>query len=139
NISASPYQAGKPVEREAMLMQRARDNLVSFAFCAQVGGQDELVFDGMSAASHPRAQVAARAPQFADPLLIADVDAHAVRAARLRDTRPRMARWVEPRPAVAHLGRFTTGAAGEAARPAPEGDVHAPLDPDAEVYAALVC
>ena len=49
NLSASPYQAGKPAERETMLKQRARDNLTAFAFCAMVGGQDELVFDGTSA------------------------------------------------------------------------------------------
>jgi NAD+ synthase (glutamine-hydrolysing) len=136
NISASPYQAGKPAERETMLKQRARDNLTAFAFCAQVGGQDELVFDGSSAIYDHQGHPVARAPQFAEHLLIADVDAHAARAARLRDTRPRLARRVEQRP-VAHLGRFATSA-GETAKPAPRGDVVDMLDLDAEVYAALV-
>jgi NAD+ synthase (glutamine-hydrolysing) len=137
NLSASPYQAGKPAERETMLKQRARDNLTAFAFCALVGGQDELVFDGTSAVYDHHGTAVARAPQFAEHLLIADVDAHAARAARLRDTRPRLARRVEHKP-VAHLGTFATGAAGRAARPAPEGDVADLLDADAEVYAALV-
>jgi NAD+ synthase (glutamine-hydrolysing) len=137
NLSASPYQAGKPAERETMLKQRARDNLTAFAFCALVGGQDELVFDGTSAVYDHDGTVVARAPQFAEHLLIADIDAHAARAARLRDTRPRLARRVEQRP-VAHLGRFTTGAAGRAASPAPAGEVFDLLDADAEVYAALV-
>ncbi|MCW3022278.1 MAG: synthetase, partial [Conexibacter sp.] len=136
NISASPYQAGKPAERETMLKQRARDNLTAFAFCALVGGQDELVFDGFSAVYDHHGSPIARAPQFAEHLLIADVDAHAARAARLTDTRPRLARRVEHRP-VAHLGRFTT-TAGAGAEPAPHGDVAELLDPDAEVYAALV-
>jgi NAD+ synthase (glutamine-hydrolysing) len=136
NLSASPYQAGKPAERETMLKQRARDNLTAFAFCAMVGGQDELVFDGTSAVYDHNGTVVARAPQFAEHLLIADVDAHAARAARLRDTRPRLARRVGHRP-VAHLGRFTT-TAGRAAEPAPAGEVHELLDADAEVYAALV-
>jgi NAD+ synthase (glutamine-hydrolysing) len=136
NISASPYQAGKPAERETMLKQRARDNLTAFAFCALVGGQDELVFDGFSAVYDHHGSPIARAPQFAEHLLIADVDAHAARAARLTDTRPRLARRVGHRP-VAHLGRFTT-TAGAAAEPAPHGDVAELLDPDAEVYAALV-
>src|SRR5207245_5127273 len=48
NISASPYHAGKGTQRERMLAQRARDNLACVAFCALVGGQDELVFDGQS-------------------------------------------------------------------------------------------
>jgi NAD+ synthase (glutamine-hydrolysing) len=39
---------------------------------------------------------------------------------------------------VAHLGTFTTGAAGRAASPAPSGEVFDLLDADAEVYAALV-
>ena len=48
NASASPYHAGKGLERERMLIQRARDNLCAVAFCNLVGGQDELVFDGHS-------------------------------------------------------------------------------------------
>jgi NAD+ synthase (glutamine-hydrolysing) len=136
NLSASPYQAGKPAERETMLKQRARDNLTAFAFCALVGGQDELVFDGTSAVYDHNGSAVARAPQFVEHLLLADVDAHAARAARLRDTRPRLARRVEHRP-VAHFGSFTTRA-GEAAKPAPHGEVADLLDADAEVYAALV-
>ena len=64
NISASPYHAGKGVERERMVAQRARDNLVAVAFCAQVGGQDELVFDGHSFVVDHNGTVVARAPQF---------------------------------------------------------------------------
>jgi NAD+ synthase (glutamine-hydrolysing) len=136
NISASPYQAGKPAEREQMLKQRARDHLATVAFCALVGGQDELVFDGTSAVYDPFGRTVARAPQFAEHLLIADIDAHEARSARLRDTRPRLARR-ETHPEVPCLGRFTTASpAGPAARPS--GEVFDLLDPDQEVYAALV-
>src|SRR5215211_5571631 len=48
NISASPYHAGKPSEREEMMIQRARDNMCAVLFCNMVGGQDELIFDGRS-------------------------------------------------------------------------------------------
>src|ERR1039458_10133184 len=48
NISASPYHAGKGSERELMLAQRAREDRACIAFCALVGGQDELIFDGHS-------------------------------------------------------------------------------------------
>jgi NAD+ synthase (glutamine-hydrolysing) len=136
NLSASPYQAGKPAEREQMLQQRARDNLSAVAFCALVGGQDELVFDGTSSIMDHHGTVIARAPQFDEHLLIAEVDAHAARAARLRDTRPRLARR-EAHPAVACLGRFSTGAE-EAATAAPAGETFDILDPYAEIYAALV-
>jgi NAD+ synthase (glutamine-hydrolysing) len=136
NLSASPYQAGKPAERETMLEQRARDNLSAVAFCALVGGQDELVFDGTSGVYDHHGTAIARAPQFTEHLLVADIDAHAARAARLRDTRPRLARR-EARPEVACLGRFSTGAT-ETATARPRGQVTDLLDADAEVYAALV-
>ena len=54
NISASPYHAGKGVVRERMIAQRARDHLCAVAFCALVGGQDELVFDGALVRRRPR-------------------------------------------------------------------------------------
>jgi NAD+ synthase (glutamine-hydrolysing) len=136
NLSASPYSEAKPREREQMIAQRARDNLSALAFCALVGGQDELVFDGTSSVLDHEGRVIARAPQFAEHLLVCDVDAHAARAARLRDTRPRLASR-EARPRVEHLGTFTTGAL-ERETAAPEGQVFDLLDGDAEVYAALV-
>src|SRR6059058_5983103 len=113
NISASPYEAGKGCQREEMIAQRARDNLAAIAFCALVGGQDELVFDGHSFVVDHRGDVIARAHQFADELLVATVDPGAARAARLRDTRQRpAARDSEPR--VDHLGVFDNAAAGTA-------------------------
>src|SRR5256885_11088899 len=61
NISASPYHAGKGLERERMFAQRARDNLACVAFCALVGGQDELVFDGHSCVLDHTGETIARA------------------------------------------------------------------------------
>ncbi|MEA2252512.1 MAG: hypothetical protein QOG70_2754 [Solirubrobacteraceae bacterium] len=135
NISASPYQAGKGRERERMIAQRARDNLAAVAFCALVGGQDELVFDGHSFVVDHEGDVIARAPQFAEDLLIADVDVEAAGAARLRDTRQRPAAR-EVASDVAMLGAFATEGRSDPA--APGGPVADLLDEDAEVYAALV-
>jgi len=135
NISASPYQAGKGRLREQMIAQRARDSLAVVAFCALVGGQDELVFDGHSFVVDHERDVIARSPQFAEDLLICDVDVAAAGAARLRDTRARPAAR-EVAPEVAQLGSFTTAGASDAA--APGGSVADLLDEDAEVYAALV-
>ena len=89
NASASPYHAGKGVERERMLVQRARDNLAAVAFCNLVGGQDELVFDGHSLLIDHEGTVLARAPQFEEALVVATVDLQAAMTARLRDTRLR--------------------------------------------------
>jgi NAD+ synthase (glutamine-hydrolysing) len=135
NIDASPYHAGKGLEREQMVSQRARDNLAAVAFCAMFGGQDELVFDGHSFVVDHNGAIIARAPQFAEDLLICDIDEQAAGAARLRDTRQRPAAR-EHAADVAMLGSFTT--AGAANTAAPGGPVADVLDADAEVYAALV-
>jgi NAD+ synthase (glutamine-hydrolysing) len=135
NISASPYQAGKGLLREQMIAQRARDSLAAVAFCALVGGQDELVFDGHSFVVDHEGNVIARAAQFAEELLLCDVDVESAGAARLRDTRARPAAR-EVAPEVADLGSFTTEGESDAA--APGGPVAELLDADAEVYAALV-
>jgi NAD+ synthase (glutamine-hydrolysing) len=46
--NASPYEADKPGERDALLLRQAQDNGVALAYLNTVGGQDELVFDGAS-------------------------------------------------------------------------------------------
>ncbi|HSK47267.1 MAG TPA: NAD+ synthase [Coriobacteriia bacterium] len=73
NISASPFHAGKGSTREAMLVQRARENGVWVAYCNLVGGQDELVFDGRSVIISPEGRVIARGASFAEDLVIADI------------------------------------------------------------------
>ena len=133
NASASPYHAGKGLERERMLAQRARDNLCAVAFCNLGGGQDELVFDGHSLVVDHEGSVVARAPQFAEALVLADVDVQGAVTARLRDTRlrPPVRRHL---PDVRRLGALERSAR----RPAHVGgDVAEPLAPEAEVYAAL--
>jgi NAD+ synthase (glutamine-hydrolysing) len=134
NISASPYQALKGRHREQMIAQRARDSLAAVAFCALVGGQDELVFDGHSFVVDHDGNVIARAAQFAEELLVCDIDVEAAGAARLRDTRTRPAAR-EMATEVADLGSFTTDGGSDPA--APGGPVAELLDADAEIYAAL--
>ena len=136
NISASPYHAGKGLERERMLAQRARDNVCAVAFCALVGGQDELVFDGHSVLLDADGSVIARAPQFAEDLLIATFDPEVPRAMRLRDPRHRpAARLAQVNVPV--LAKLTVPPPAEPATRA-GGAVADLLDPCAEVYAALV-
>ncbi|HEY2477557.1 MAG TPA: NAD+ synthase [Solirubrobacterales bacterium] len=75
NPSGSPYHRGKGQEREEMFGQRAREYGAHFAFVNLVGGQDELVFDGQSFLLAPDGTVLARAAQFEEELLIAEVPA----------------------------------------------------------------
>ena len=133
NPSASPYYAGRGIERERMVIQRARDNLAAFAFCNLVGGQDELVFDGQSLVVDHQGRVIARAPQFRESLTLATVDLQAAITARLRETRLR-GPVTRALPEVRRLGAFArddvdTGALG--------GEVAPLLEPEAEVYEAL--
>jgi NAD+ synthase (glutamine-hydrolysing) len=74
NVSASPYHAGKGAERERLFAHRAVESDAHVAFCALVGGQDELVFDGHSFILDPTGTTIARARQFAEDLLICDLD-----------------------------------------------------------------
>jgi NAD+ synthase (glutamine-hydrolysing) len=135
NISASPYHAGKGLERERMLVQRARDNLAAVAFCALVGGQDELVFDGQSLVIDHEGTVIARAAQFEEQLLIATIDPDGPRAMRLRDPRHRPAvRRARPEVATIAPVALPDGADGGSVG----GSVAALLPAADEVYAALV-
>jgi NAD+ synthase (glutamine-hydrolysing) len=74
NVSASPYHAGKGLERERLFAERAREHGVAIAFCGLVGGQDELVFDGHSFVLDAAGKTIARGVQFAEELLVCDLD-----------------------------------------------------------------
>lgn len=89
NINGSPYHRGKRDFRERMLATRAADNIVAIAYVNQVGGQDELVFDGGSMVFDARGELVAEAPLFEEDLLVCDVDVDAVLQARLHDNRRR--------------------------------------------------
>ncbi len=135
NASASPYHALKGRDRERMLIQRARDNLCAVAFTNLVGGQDELIFDGHSLLIDHEGTVLARAPQFEEALTVGTVDLQAALTARLRDTRLRP----PVRRALPEVRRLEPLARREHVDPSPVGGDVAPLlDPEAEVYAALV-
>jgi NAD+ synthase (glutamine-hydrolysing) len=147
NISASPYHAGKGMQRERMFAQRARDNLATIAFCALVGGQDELVFDGHSFVVDHTGETIARAAQFREDLLICDVDLQAAGAARLREAGHRGAVRAAISPGgPAHAAVLPAiGGSGTRVRDAESngqshvgGPLARPLEPvEAEVYAAL--
>ncbi len=73
--SGSPFFRGKREARERMFAERAAETGVPLAFCNLVGGQDELVFDGGSFIVDPGGNVLARASQFKEELLVADLAA----------------------------------------------------------------
>jgi len=74
NLSMSPYHLGKGRERENMLADRARAAGAYVCYVNGVGGQDELVFDGHSLVYDPEGRLLARAAQFKEELLVADLE-----------------------------------------------------------------
>ena len=92
NINGSPYHAGKGTFRETMLATRAADNGVIVVYLNMVGGQDELVFDGGSMVFNEQGALIARAKEFAEDMLIVDLDTASIFRSRLHDPRRRQER-----------------------------------------------
>jgi len=92
NINGSPYYTGKGTFRETMLATRAADNGVIVVYLNMVGGQDELVFDGGSMVFNEQGTLIARAKEFAEDMLIVDLDTASVFRSRLHDPRRRQER-----------------------------------------------
>jgi len=74
NISASPYYLGKHDVRLELLAGHARRLKVPIVFCNQVGGNDELLFDGASCVVDAQGRLVAQAKAFAEDLLVFDLD-----------------------------------------------------------------
>lgn len=75
NLSASPFTVGKELLREEMLGQMARKHQLPLAWVNQVGGNDDLIFDGRSGAFDREGRLFARAKGFAEDLLVVDLNA----------------------------------------------------------------
>ena len=133
NINASPYYRGRLLERERMLGTRAADAACALVYVNQVGGQDELVFDGGSLVFDAEGRLVASTDQFVETLLVCDLDVQPVFRKRLLDPRGR-ATGVPPLPVV------TVGPATSRAASVPEvaPTIVEPLSPTREVYDALV-
>ena len=88
NLSASPFELGKAAERRELVRRYAADSGRYFVYANQVGGNDELVFDGHSMIFDGRGQVVARAHDFAEDLLVYEVPDDALSGARGSAGRP---------------------------------------------------
>ena len=73
NLSASPFHAGKFLERADMLAKRSGTLGTPFVYVNLVGGQDELVFDGGSLVFDGGGKCIARSPSFAEHLNTIDL------------------------------------------------------------------
>jgi NAD+ synthase (glutamine-hydrolysing) len=71
--NASPYERSKDDLRLPLVRRRAAESRAPILYCNQVGGQDELVFDGDSLVVSADGELLARAPQFVEHLLTVDL------------------------------------------------------------------
>ncbi|MEV0229195.1 NAD+ synthase [Nonomuraea sp. NPDC050786] len=72
--NASPYEKEKDDVRLELCERRAREAGCALVYVNQVGGQDELVFDGDSIVVDGSGSLVARAGQFQEELLVVDLD-----------------------------------------------------------------
>ncbi len=131
NLNASPYREGKASDREVMLSTRAADASCHVVYVNQVGGQDELVFDGGSVVFGHEGELIARAPLFVEDQMVVDLDV----MPRYRKRR------LDPRGQQASVPRLPSRALE--VRPAAEGPLLRPElaelpDRWAEIWEALV-
>lgn len=71
-LNASPYEVGKPQHRIETLKELAKQLHLNVVYINQVGGQDDLIFDGTSFVINHSGEVALQAPSFKDDLYFAN-------------------------------------------------------------------
>ena len=72
NISASPFTIGKQDERLKMLTSHAKKYNVPIVFVNQIGGNDDLVFDGNSLVINKKGVIVDKALSFEEDLLMVE-------------------------------------------------------------------
>ena len=131
NINGSPYHWEKDTGRERMVATRAQDAHTPIVYVNQVGGQDELVFDGGSFVVNRDGHLIARAPQFVEDLMVVDVPIPPVYRGRLLDPRGKATHAHLP---VVHVSAEPRSAGA----PLVDAPMAASLDRHRELYDALV-
>jgi NAD+ synthase (glutamine-hydrolysing) len=126
--NASPYERAKDDARLPLVRRRAAEAHAPIVYCNQVGGQDELVFDGDSLVVTADGELLARAPQFVEHLLTVDLTLDPAAAPDRREGR------IGPMTVTRHLVSDSPVAPFE---PRP-GTVAEPLSDCEEVWRALV-
>ena len=86
NLSASPYTVGKQKLREAMLHHAAISYRKPVLYVNQVGGNDDLIFDGNSVAFNSAGKVICRAKGFETDLVAIELEELVATEGVLKDT-----------------------------------------------------
>jgi NAD+ synthase (glutamine-hydrolysing) len=73
SLNASPFEIGKPKQREKILKQRVKECHLPIVYVHGVGGQDELLFDGGSTVINAEGEICAQAEFYQEQLLPVDI------------------------------------------------------------------
>ncbi len=73
-LNASPYEAGKPQLRQELTSKISQTYKTRIVYVNQVGGQDDLIFDGASTVTNSDGKIAARARLTEQELLLVEYD-----------------------------------------------------------------
>ena len=84
NLWNEPYQYGRRLLKERMMIERAKEDAVAMVMAGPVGGQDCMIFEGASAIVNGFGEVAARGASFDEDLVMADLDLRALKTYRDR-------------------------------------------------------
>jgi len=74
NVAACPFVIGKAAMRSDMISRQVRRYQLPVIYVNQVGGNDELIFDGASCVYGRSGKLLARARSFEEDLLVVDLD-----------------------------------------------------------------
>ena len=72
SINGSPYEVDKQAYRVQLAIRRVVETGLPFVFCAQVGGQDELVFEGASFVLNADRSLAVQMPCFQEAVTLTE-------------------------------------------------------------------
>ncbi|MBE9068638.1 NAD+ synthase [Leptolyngbya cf. ectocarpi LEGE 11479] len=75
NLSASPFTVGKQTVREQMITHAARQHNCPIVYVNQVGGNDDLIFDGCSVAMDRQGDLISRSPGFTPTVQLVEYSA----------------------------------------------------------------
>ncbi len=74
NLSASPFNLGKDAVRYRLVHNHASKHGVPFVLVNQIGGNDELIFDGTSLAVDARGRLLAQLPSFQEAIATVELE-----------------------------------------------------------------
>lgn len=80
NLNASPFEFNKAQRREQVLQTRVAETALPIAYVNQVGGQDELVFDGASFVMNAQGEIVHNIAEFVEGISFVEFNAGVVSA-----------------------------------------------------------